>query len=389
LYRVSGKTRAGIRWALILCVFVGVDTMTTTDFVMPKLGLTMTDGTISRWNLTPGSRFKAGEVVLVVETDKIAYDVEAPAPGILQEVLVSEGSAVPVGTPIGRWDVGDIRVSLDAPVIEPEASDTTPAASEAARIPAKTPPRGERERILATPFARRLAREAGIDLRHVDGSGPKGRITAADVNSVVAAARPEIPPAARLSAADQSPPSVYRAGVEINVTALLKLNEQINSDLTGLRAELVHYIVLAASKISDIFPEPWFIGLAPSREGAGGMVSLFASNDCRTLRSTIVRIENSATPADPSSLCGALWIERALDGISFFSVDPPSGWSASFNIGSVREEFRPDSNGRPIRAAVVSVVLTSRARELDSTSSQRLLRRIRELLESPLLLLTS
>src|SRR5947199_306466 len=71
--------------------------MTTTDFVMPKLGLTMTEGTISRWGVTPGSRFETGDIIVVVETDKIAYDVEAPAPGILKEVLVSQGGVVSVG----------------------------------------------------------------------------------------------------------------------------------------------------------------------------------------------------------------------------------------------------------------------------------------------------
>jgi acetyl/propionyl-CoA carboxylase alpha subunit len=58
------------------------DAMTTTDFVMPKLGLTMTEGTVARWGVAPGSRFAAGDIIVVVETDKIAYDVEAPAPGV-------------------------------------------------------------------------------------------------------------------------------------------------------------------------------------------------------------------------------------------------------------------------------------------------------------------
>ena len=91
--------------------------MTATDFVMPKLGLTMTEGTVARWGVEPGNRFEAGDIIVVVETDKIAYDVEAPAPGILHAVLVSEGNAVPVGTPIGRWEVGDVEVSLDAPAV--------------------------------------------------------------------------------------------------------------------------------------------------------------------------------------------------------------------------------------------------------------------------------
>src|ERR1700757_2661698 len=112
--------------------------MATTDFVMPKLGLTMTEGTIARWDVAPGKSFARGDIIVVVETDKIAYDVEAPAPGILQEVLVAAGNAVPVGTPIGRWDVGDIKVTLDAPDAAP-SRDPHPAAAPAvaeARSPA-------------------------------------------------------------------------------------------------------------------------------------------------------------------------------------------------------------------------------------------------------------
>jgi pyruvate dehydrogenase E2 component (dihydrolipoamide acetyltransferase) len=357
--------------------------MTTTDFVMPKLGLTMTEGTISRWGITPGSRFEAGDIIVVVETDKIAYDVEAPAPGILKEVLVSEGSAVPVGTPIGRWDVGDIKVSLDAPASEAPAE--IPAAAPA--IPAM--PRGERERILATPYARRLAREAGIDLRQIDGSGPKGRIKAADVDRVIAAGRLQTPPAVPAAVADTERAAISTAGVDIDVTALIALDDQIKSQLPEFRAELVHYVVLATSRLSDSFPEPLLIGLAPDRENAGGTIALFTPEDCRTLRGVVAHSEKPTTAGHSSSLRGTVWVDHALDGISFFSMDPPSGWSAFINIGSVRDEFRADANGRPIRAKVVSVVLTWRAGEFDTTLMQRLLCRVREMLEAPLVLLAS
>src|SRR6516165_9245240 len=130
--------------------------MATTDFVMPKLGLTMTEGTIARWDVAPGKSFAQGDIILVVETDKIAYDVEAPAPGVLQEVLVAAGSAVPVGAPIGRWDVGDIKVSLDVPDIGPAAEREATAAPPVAeaRLPAAPqPPRADGSRTLATPYA--------------------------------------------------------------------------------------------------------------------------------------------------------------------------------------------------------------------------------------------
>src|SRR6266516_329042 len=167
------------------------DAMTTTDFVMPKLGLTMTEGTVARWDVVPGSHFEAGDIIVVVETDKIAYDVEAPAPGILHEVLVSEGNAVPVGTPIGRWDVGEVGICLDAPAaaerVAEEAAAPPPIGPEEVRIAATMRSAGDGERILATPYARRLAREASIDVRSIDGTGPRGRIKAADVDRAIAA----------------------------------------------------------------------------------------------------------------------------------------------------------------------------------------------------------
>jgi pyruvate dehydrogenase E2 component (dihydrolipoamide acetyltransferase) len=364
--------------------------MATTDFVMPKLGLTMTEGTVARWDVAPGGRFQAGDIILVVETDKIAYDVEAPGPGILQEVLVAAGSAVPVGAPIGRWDVGDIKVSLDAPNNEVHA-DSRAAAADTADTPIASPamqPRGEGARILATPFARRLARQGGVDLRNLNGTGPRGRIKAAFVERVIAAGRPAIAPAAA-AVADQSRAAVFSAGVEIDVTALRALNEQINNELPDLRADLAHYFVLAAAKITDVFREPPFIGFASRHESGEGAVSVFAGAECRTLRSVVALIASSAAASDAPAPRGTLWIERALDGISFFAADPPNGWSASLVIGSVRDAFRPDADGRPVRAALVDVVLTCRAAALDPMSAQRLLRRIRALLETPLLLLAS
>jgi pyruvate dehydrogenase E2 component (dihydrolipoamide acetyltransferase) len=363
--------------------------MATTDFVMPKLGLTMTEGTVARWDVAPGSRFAAGDIILVVETDKIAYDVEAPGPGILQEVLVAEGIAVPVGTPIGRWDVGDIKVSLDAPEVQADAA--LPRAVSAATAAAAAPPplpKGEGARVLATPFARRLARQGGIDLHNLNGTGPKGRIKAVDVERAAAAGLAAIAPRAAAAAPDAVRAVVHSAGVEIDVTAILALNAQINNDLPDLHADLAHYIVLAAAKAADVFPKPSVIGLAAGREDEQGTIRVSASADCRTLSSVVAQ---AARPAATSNAApsGTLWIEPALAGLSFFSAEPPDGWSAALRVGAPRDTFRPDAEGGPVRAALINVVLTFRAAELDATSAQRLLQRIRDLLETPLLLLAS
>jgi pyruvate dehydrogenase E2 component (dihydrolipoyllysine-residue acetyltransferase) len=361
--------------------------MTTTDFVMPKLGLTMTEGTIARWDVAPGKSFAQGDIILVVETDKIAYDVEAPAPGVLQEVLVAAGSAVPVGTPIGRWDVGDIKVSLDAPDIAPAAAPTA-AKAPAPAAPA-TPRRADGALILATPYARRLARQAGIDWRSLDGSGPRGRIKAADVERAIA--QKKAAPASLAEAApvvETAPTATFSAGVEIDVTALLALAEQVNTDLPDLHADLAHFVALAAAKASDAFPKPLILGLAAHTENGAGEASLLAGGDCRTLSGLVGQAKIPAATSTAASR-GTLWIERAQHGISFFSAEPSAGWSAALAIGAVREAFRPDPEGRAVRAALVTIVLTARASALGPQQGQRLLGQIRHLLEAPLLLLAS
>jgi pyruvate dehydrogenase E2 component (dihydrolipoamide acetyltransferase) len=365
--------------------------MATTDFVMPKLGLTMTEGTIARWDVAPGKHFAQGDIILVVETDKIAYDVEAPAPGVLQEVLVAVGNAVPVGTPIGRWDVGDIKVSLDAPDAAP-SGEPKPAAAPAVtetRPPAapELQARVDGGRTPATPYARRLARQAGIDLRGLAGSGPRGRIKAADVERSLAAKKAVPQPSAATAEAARA--ATFSAGVEIDVTALLALTEQINSDVPELRADLAHFVALAAAKTSGVFLEPLAMALAANRESGEGTASLLAGAECRTLSALIAQAKNSAATSGGSAPSGTLWIERALDGIYFFSADPPAGWAAALAIGAVREAFRPDREGRAVRAALLTIVLTAHASALDPQQGQRLLRGFRHLLEAPLVLLAS
>jgi pyruvate dehydrogenase E2 component (dihydrolipoamide acetyltransferase) len=363
--------------------------MATTDFVMPKLGLTMTEGTVARWDVAPGSRFAAGDVILIVETDKIAYDVEAPAAGILQEVLVAAGNAVPVGTPIGRWDVGDIKVSLDAAAMT--ARGASPATAPAAVEAQAAAPKGEGARILATPFARRLAGQSGIDLRKLNGTGPRGRIKAADVERAMEhgmGAGRSTGAASSRAAVDVARTAVHSAGAEIDVTALLALNAQIKAGLPDLHADPAHYIVLAAAKATDVFRQPPVIGLAAGWENEARTVSVFAGADCRTLGGVVAQATSSAASSSVP-LRGTLWIESALPGISFLAADPPDSWSAALHVGAVRETFRPDAAGRPVRAALMNVVLTSRAADLDPRSAQRLLQRIRHLLETPLLLLAS
>ncbi|MFA4927692.1 MAG: dihydrolipoamide acetyltransferase family protein [Patulibacter sp.] len=181
------------------------------ELVMPRLSDAMEEGTIVRWLKQPGDAIAQGESIVEIETDKATVEHEAEADGVLLEILVAEGETVPLDQPIARFGAPGATV--------PAAASTTAAPSAAS---AGTPDGGSGPRPASSPVARRMARELGLELRAIAGSGPKGRIVKADVlaaSSASTAAGPvrpaprvDAPPAtARVpaaSAASSSPASV-------------------------------------------------------------------------------------------------------------------------------------------------------------------------------------
>ena len=149
--------------------------------VMPKMGLTMTEGTVSKWLKKIGDEVKEGEPFFEAETDKLTNTIEATASGVVRHFFVEEGTTVPVLEKVAIIaDAGeDISALLGdaAPAAAPEA-----AAAPAAAAPA-APVRAPGERIVAAPAAKKLAKELGIDLALVPGTGPNGRITLDDVKN--------------------------------------------------------------------------------------------------------------------------------------------------------------------------------------------------------------
>ena len=155
------------------------------EFAMPKLGLTMESGTILRWLVPDGAEVSAGQAVLLVETDKVETEIEASGSGVLAQTG-EIGVEYPCGVRIGWF--------LEAGEEPPAPADAAPAAAQvqAAAVPASqpfsqpvptAPVRAPGERILASPAAKRLARELGVEIAAVAGSGPKGRITERDVRA--------------------------------------------------------------------------------------------------------------------------------------------------------------------------------------------------------------
>jgi len=182
-----------------------------TEVVMPKLGADMQEGKIVRWLKKEGERVTKGEIIAEVETDKADIEMEAYASGVVRKILTPEGQVAPVGTLVAviAEEQEDISALLAGKV--PAAAATAPAvvaaAPPGARVAAATTPaaaapagdgRGAPGRVKASPLARRLARERGMDLRLIQGTGPGGRVVRADIEQAgtTAPVRPATPPPA-------------------------------------------------------------------------------------------------------------------------------------------------------------------------------------------------
>jgi pyruvate dehydrogenase E2 component (dihydrolipoamide acetyltransferase) len=160
---------------------------------MPKWGLTMKEGTVTEWLRAEGAAVAAGEPLLVVESDKAANDVEAPAAGTLRKIVAGTGARVPVSDPVAvialpneTLSDEDVAAFLAEAARRHAAATTERAAATRVAREARPAGRSEEGRINASPAARKLARELGVDLASVQATGPGGRITSEDVERAAA-----------------------------------------------------------------------------------------------------------------------------------------------------------------------------------------------------------
>ncbi|MEG1632751.1 MAG: dihydrolipoamide acetyltransferase family protein [Oscillospiraceae bacterium] len=163
--------------------------------VMPKLGLTMTEGTISKWLKKEGDSVAAGEGIFEVETDKLTNTIEAPESGVLLKIIVGEGLAVPCLEKLAV--IGAVGEDISALISGVAAA--APSAAAAPESAAAPPLRPAGERVLASPRAKKLALEKGFDIALIKGSGPNGRITEDDVGKYVPAPLAPAEPALKVS----------------------------------------------------------------------------------------------------------------------------------------------------------------------------------------------
>jgi pyruvate dehydrogenase E2 component (dihydrolipoamide acetyltransferase) len=324
--------------------------MSVQQLLMPKLGLTMTEGTVIEWPIAVGGTFARGAVCVVVETDKVANEIEAPEAGRLLKILVQEGETVPVGSVLAEWETDAKQRGAQA------GADVATAPAVAARP----------ELVRRKPGAGELA-----------------------------AAR-------RLTAAKQNIPHFYLS-TEIEVSALQVQRAQWNADRTRPKLTLTHLFLAALARtlaaqpeLNRIWDEEYFVDLPGVDLGIAvntdrGLIVPVLRNaermDLGQLATTVAGLVARArggelSPAEVGG--GAITLSNAgIFDVTYMGSIINPGQAAILGVGSERRRFRPDASGAPQPAREIGVVLSCDHRVLDGVHGLQLLNGVRQRLELP------
>ncbi|MCZ8017330.1 pyruvate dehydrogenase complex dihydrolipoamide acetyltransferase [Novosphingobium sp.] len=267
------------------------------EIKMPALSPTMEEGTLAKWLVKVGDKVSSGDIMAEIETDKATMEFEAVDEGTIVAIAVPEGAeGVKVGTVIATLAGDDEAAPAPAPVPKAAApapkAEAAPAPVAAPAAPAVVAPRAAGEdRVIASPLAKRMAGQLGVDLGKLSGSGPNGRIVKADVEAaaggvvtpVAAPAAPAAAPVAtapaavpdfgipyeaeklnnvrktiarRLTEAKQTIPHIYLT-VDVRLDALLKLRGDLNKALEaqGVKLSVNDLVIKALAKALEIVPK--------------------------------------------------------------------------------------------------------------------------------------
>ena len=216
-----------------------------TELLMPKLGLTMTEGTIDEWKKKVGDSVQKGEILYSVATDKLTNDVEAEADGVLLKILVPEGETVPCKTLVGWLGApGEAVPDGSAPAAAAAPDAAAPAEAPAAAA-AAAPVREAGAYVPATPYAKKLAKEKGFDLAQVPATGYKGVVVARDVLGFTPAA----------AAAPAAAPAVKASPLAAKVAADLGIDlNTVNAHGRVLAQDILAYLESSREKVADDEP---------------------------------------------------------------------------------------------------------------------------------------
>jgi pyruvate dehydrogenase E2 component (dihydrolipoamide acetyltransferase) len=233
---------------------------------MPKLGFDMQEGTLVRWVRAEGEAIEKGDVLAEIETDKATVEVESSAAGIIRRLLVDQGAVVPIGSPIAI--VGTKDEPIDVPSGGEASSPRSPDQDVQKPQPEASPARGVQATTLAdtgslkaSPLARRMARDASIELGNVRGTGPGGRIVRRDIEQALSGG---VRPVPRFSPTTAVPtPTGPRADERV---ALSKLRTAIGKRMAESKSSVPHFyvtheydvdsIVELRQQANKVLPEP-------------------------------------------------------------------------------------------------------------------------------------
>lgn len=356
---------------------------------LPMLGLTMSEGAVARWLREEGERVRKGEPLFEVETDKAVLDVEAPADGVLLRRLVAERQTVPVGAVV-------------AIIGEPGAEVKEPPA------PAPTAPEKKKT---ASPRARKLAEEHGIDWRTLAGTGPDGLVTEQDVRNAVetkaaekdaAGVQPQALPHVRQVLIERLTRSVReRPHIYLTVTVDMAAAAAFRGDHPEVAYNDL-FIKAAAVCLAE-FPavNSSFSDGSIERHPAANIGFAVAADD-DSLYVPVIRDAGSKTLAEigaerralaakakakqltPGEMSGGTFTISNLGmyGVEQFTaiINPPE--SGILALGAVRDEVRA-VNGAPVVRPVMSATLAVDHRVVDGAPAARFLARFKALIEQP------
>ncbi len=364
-----------------------------TKVVMPRLSLTMKEGTVGKWYKKEGDSVEKGEPIVEVISEKATYDLEAPASGTLRKILVEEG--------------------VDAPVNAVLATITAPdeAFSETEILAEEIPKEIEevKERILASPAAKRLAREYGIDISLVKGSGPEGRIVEEDVKRFVEATGRALPKVKKIipltgfrkTSAERVSMSFKTAPhstviMEVDVSKAEELHKKLQVSYTAILVSAVAKALLEHPMLNSTLEENQIrifedvnVGVAVATEH-GLVVPVINNADKKSLKEIDTAIKELTEKAKEGKLArqeltgGTFTITNlGMYGVEFFTpiINPPE--AAILGVGKITE--KPVAiNGTIKIKPIMMLSLSYDHRIVDGAPAAEFLQKAKERIEKTL-----
>ena len=417
-----------------------------TEILMPALSPTMEEGTLSKWHVKEGDTVSSGDILAEIETDKATMEFEAIDEGVIGKIMIAEGTeGVKVNAVIAEL-LEDGETAADIGTTSAAGPAAQPAAAAEA-APAPAAPVKDGTRVFATPLARRIAADKGLDITSVAGSGPHGRIVKADVENaqagavaapvasapVSAAAAPTGPStnavlktyenrphqeikldgmrkiiASRLTEAKQTVPHFYLRR-DIHLDALLEFRSQLNKQLEprGIKLSVNDFIIKACALALQQVPEAnavWAgdrtlqfeksdVAVAVAIEG-GLFTPVLQDAESKSLSALSAEMKDLAARARDRKLApheyngGSFAISNlGMFGIDNFDaiINPPH--AAILAVGAGKKKPIVGDDGELAVGTVMSTTLSVDHRVIDGALGANLLNAIKSNLENPMMML--